>query len=307
MAVFGKIDSRPIPNAVTATNASTQVTGGPGFKLVGDPNYINAGDIIEFDDGTRTPYVVAEVVSDTELRLSKEFAEGTFTGPSFRRTPPKQVASYVLAPIDTVAREILLISTEEAQLAENKEKGLCSPGWWLWDTYTTARGDTKYKANHIASISAKGALNAEIEGDDDTDGGVAADVASIITITQEPLISGAATEGDGVDLTVTATATTDQGTLSFQWQRQKTSNGRWVNITASTDGGVYGTSGSGTGIVSGTPVVLDIGAALWADDLSDPGVPVEANGYEYRVKFNNSVGGEEVVSTVDATLSVTPL
>ena len=303
MAVFGKIDSRPIPNAVTATNASTQVTGS-GFKAVGTDNYINAGDIIEIEP-TRTPYVVAEVVSDTELRLSKEFAEVTVSGPSFRRTPPKQVASYVLAPIDTVAREILLISTAEAQLAENKEKGLCSPGWWLWDTYTTAAGDTRYKANHIASISALGA--AAIIGDDDTDGGVAADVASIITITQEPLISGAATEGDGVDLTVTATATTDQGTLSFQWQRQKTSNGRWVNITASTDGGVYGTSGSGTGIASGTPVVLDIGAALWADDLSDPGVPVAANGYEYRVKFNNSVGGEEVVSTVDATLSVTPL
>ena len=302
MAVFGKIDSRPIPNPVTATQSSTTVTG-TGFKAVGTDNYINAGDIIEIEP-TRTPYVVAEVVSDTELRLSKEFAELTVSGPSFRRTPPKQVASYVYAPIDTVAREILLISTAEAQLEENKEKGLCSPGWWLWDTYTTAAGDTRYKANHIASISALGA--AAIIGDDDTDGGVAADIASVIAITAQPAISGTATEGDGLDLTVSATATTDQGTLSFQWQRQKTSNGRWVNITASTDGGVY-SNFAGTGVVSGTPVVLTIGAALWADDASDPGVEVAANGYEYRVKFNNSVGGEEVVSTTDAVLSITPL
>jgi len=302
MAVFGKIDSRLITDPVTATQNSTAVTG-VGFKTVGTDNYINAGDIIEIEP-TRTPYVVAEVVSDGELRLSKAFVEATVTGPSHRRTPPKQVASYVLAPIDTVNREILLISADEAALVENKEKGLCSPGWWLWDTYTTAAGDTRYKANHIASISALGA--ASIIGDDDTDGGVAADVASVIAITAQPAISGAATEDDGVDLTVSATATTDQGTLSFQWQRQKTSNGRWVNITASTDGGVY-TNFAGTGVASATPVVLTIGAALWADDSSDPGVAVAANGYEYRVKFNNSVGGEEVVSTTDAVLSVTPL
>ena len=110
--------------------------------------------------------------------------------------------------------------------------------------------------------------------------------------------------GDGTSLTVTATASTTgqddaaaPATISFQWQRQKTSNGRWVTITGTTDGGVY-SDFAGTGIASGVPVVLTIGAALWATDDS-------ANGYEYRVKFTNNVGGLEKVTTTDAVLVVT--
>lgn len=282
MAVFGKIDSRPIPNPVTATQTSTEVTG-IGFKAVGTDNYIDAGDIIEIEP-TRTPYVVAEVVSDTELRLSKAFAEASVSGPSFRRTPPKQVASYVLAPIDTVAREILLISTAEAQLAENKEKGLCSPGWWLWDTYTTAAGDTRYKANHIASISALGANT--IIGDDDTTAGVAADAASEITV--GTLADVTVTAGNIVTFDAASVSSTDAGTLVYTWQRRTSSTGRWANVTATLDGSIYDTTS-----VAGE---LTIAALDVTTDLS---------GYQFRVKVNNTVGGEEVISN-DALLTVNP-
>lgn len=282
MAVFGKIDSRALPAGVSVVQNSTQVTGS-NFTTPG-LDYIDAGDIIEILPD-RAPYVVAEVVSATELRLSKPFAEASVNvaapNNAFRRTPPKQVASYVYAPIDTVAREILLISTAEAQLAENKEKGLCSPGWWLWDTYTTAAGDTRYKANHIASISALGA--AAIIGDDDTDGGVAADIASEITVGTLPAVT--VTAGNIVTFDATAISATDQGTLTYTFQRQKTSNGRWANVTATLDGGIYDIS---------VPGILTIAA---------PDVTTDLNGYEFRVKVNNTVGGEEVISN-DALLTV---
>lgn len=286
MAVFGKIDSRALPAGVSVVNGSTQVNGSD-FTTPG-PDYIDAGDVIEILPD-RAPYVVAEVVSATELRLSKPFAEASVNvaapNNAFRRTPPKQVASYVYAPIDTVAREILLISTEEAQLAENKEKGLCSPGWWLWDTYTTGAGDTRYKANHIASISALGARNAQIEGDDDTAAGVAADIASLITVGTLPAVT--VTAGNIVTFDATAISATDQGTLTYTFQRQKTSNGRWANVTATLDGGIYDISVAG---------ILTIDA---------PNVTTDLNGYEFRVKVNNTVGGEEVTSN-DALLTVNP-
>ena len=307
MAVFGKIDAAPLPGGVEVISGTNVVTGS-GFQDPTGPDYIDAGDIIEISNvpgEDRVPYVVLRVESDTQLILARNYEETTVSpaapNNAFRRTAPKEVAAAVLTPsYDSRTREILYVDLAEAQLESSRKRGLKIPGWHVFETFENAQGDTVYHAECIAAVKN---YQAATTGDDNDDLTVA-DTESIITIDAQPAISGPAEVGDGTSLTVTATASTTgqddaaaPATISFQWQRQKTSNGRWVTITGTTDGGVY-SDFAGTGIASGVPVVLTIGAALWATDDS-------ANGYEYRVKFTNNVGGLEKVSTTDAVLVVT--
>ena len=41
---------------------------------------------------------------------------------------------------------IVFVDETEAGLAANKERGLSSPGWWSYRTYTDAAGKTRHKA-----------------------------------------------------------------------------------------------------------------------------------------------------------------
>ena len=179
----------------------------------------------------------------------------------------------------TAARRSIFIDDTEATLAENIERGLTAPGWWEYMTYTDASGATRHKATHLVSF--KDAPANAADADDD----IAADVASAITVG----VLAAVTVAAGVAATFDAASvsSTDSGTLVFTWQRQKTANGRWSNVTATLDGGIYDTTS-----VNGELTIA-------AGD-----VVVGLDGYEFRVKVTNTVGGEEVVSN-DATLTVT--
>jgi len=180
----------------------------------------------------------------------------------------------------TAARRVVFIDDAEAILAENKERGLTAPGWWEYFTYTDDAGNTRHKAQHLVSFKDAPANTAD--GDDD----VAADVASAITVGTLAAVTVAA--GTAATFDAASVSSTDSGTLVYTWQRQKTANGRWSNVTATLDGGIYDT----------TSVAGELTIA--AGDVT-----VALNGYEFRVKVTNTVGGEEVVSN-DAKLTVNP-
>ena len=180
----------------------------------------------------------------------------------------------------TAARRSIFIDDVEATLAENRERGLTAPGWWEYMTYTDSSGATRHKAQHLVSF--KDAPVNTADGDDD----IAADVASAITV--GTLAAVTVTAGNAVTFDAASVSSTDSGTLVYTWQRQKTANGRWANVTASLDGGIYDT----------TSVAGELTIA--AGDVT-----VALDGYEFRVKVTNTVGGEEVVSN-DATLTVNP-
>lgn len=160
---------------------------------------------------------------------------------------------------------IVFVDDTEAQLSENKERGINSPGWWAYRTYTDAAGNTRHKSELLAFITGPDANANETQADDT----IAADVASAITIGTQPTdqnsSSGAAT------FSVVATATT--GTVTYQWQRRTSSTGRWTNISGAT-----------------------------SDSLALTGLTATEDGYQYRVKLNSSAGAEEVISDT-ATLT----
>ena len=74
-------------------------------------------------------------------------------------------------------KTIVFIDDTEAQLAENKARGVGSPGWYSFFTYTDMHGNTRYKAEHLVSIAGPEANASETQSDDT----IGADITSVIT------------------------------------------------------------------------------------------------------------------------------
>ena len=176
------------------------------------------------------------------------------------------------------SKEIVFIDDTEAQLASNKARGVGSPGWYSFFTYTDMHGNTRYKAEHLVTIAGPEANASETQADDT----IGADVLETITITGQPANS---TSSSGAG-TFAVTSTVDQsGTQTFQWQRQKPGTNRWTNLAAGTD----------TGITY---------ADFTTNTLAYSGLASNAlDGYKYRVKINTSKGATEVISDGAATLT----
>ena len=176
---------------------------------------------------------------------------------------------------------IVFVDATEAGLSENKERGLTSPGWWAYKTYTDASGKTRHKAEHLMVLSNPD-INANETLSDDT---IAADVASAVTITGQPAnaVTSADAWADGyAEFTVTTSTTGTPGTLAYQWQYQTPSQTtKWTNVTNT---GIYGGSTEATLTVTGvTNTTYD--------------------GYKFRVKITSAGGTEEVISNGTATLT----
>ena len=75
------------------------------------------------------------------------------------------------------AKTIVFIDDTEAQLKENKDRGVGSPGWYSFFTYTDCHGKTRYKAEHLVTIAGPEANASETQADDT----IGADITSTIT------------------------------------------------------------------------------------------------------------------------------
>lgn len=174
------------------------------------------------------------------------------------------------------AKTIVFVDETEAQLNENRQRGIDGPGWWSYFTYTDNAGNTRYKTEKLVAL-ANPDTNANETQADDT---IAADVASAVTITAQPAnVTGASTPFTGT-FAVTTSTTGTPGTLTYQWQVQTPTGTRWTNIT---NAGVY------TGATTNTLTLTAAAKATY-------------NGYKFRVKINSAGGTEEVISN-SATLT----
>ena len=176
------------------------------------------------------------------------------------------------------SKEIIFIDDTEAQIASNKARGLGSPGWYQYFTYTDSHGNTRHKSELLVSIAGPEANAQETQADDT----IGADVLETITITGQPANS---TSSSGAG-TFAVTSSVDQsGTQTFQWQRQKPGTNRWTNLAANTD----------TGITYANFTTATLAYSSLASNALD--------GYKYRVKINTSKGATEVISDGAATLT----
>ena len=257
MAIFGKIDAATFSNNVAVTNGDATVTKNAADTVV-------VGDIIELSS---VPYIVREVTSTTAIELHKAYAGSTDAAlaGAVRRTAPKAVAEFVVKGGDSRSRDLVFVDDTEQAIAANKARGIWGPGWWLYETYQTAAGDTRHKAECIAFVHATAAA-----AGDDADDTVVADVLETITIGTQP---ADATTSSGA-ATFTVAATVDQsGTITYQWQKKAAGSTRYANVSGATSA-----------------------------SLALTGQTAAADGDKYRVKINTSKGAEEVVSDA-ATLT----
>ena len=168
-------------------------------------------------------------------------------------------------------KTIVFIDDTEAQLAQNKNRGLNAPGWWSYFTYDDHNGNTRHKAEQLIAIADPEANANETQADDT----IASDTAGAITITAQPSNASVAATNTA-QFTVAATRT-GGGTITYQWQ-------------VSTDGENFANVPTGA---NGTTATYTTAATAAGD-----------NGNKYRCKINTTAGAPEVVSSV-ATLTVT--
>ena len=112
------------------------------------------------------------------------------------------------------------LDVSEAQTAGNTAKGLNTPGWVKYSTYTDANGNVRNKSEVLVAMST-------LTGDNDT-----VDPDPVVTIGTQPL-AASVTAPAPATFTVVASATRG-ATLSYQWQVQEEGAGAWANISGAT-------------------------------------------------------------------------
>ena len=271
MAVFGTIDAATFANNVGVTNGDATVT-----KNAADS--VEQGDVLVL---AGVNYIVRSVTSTTSIELHTTYAGSTETAlaGAIRRTPPKDVAEYVIKGGDSNVGELLFVDATEVGLAENKQRGLKGPGWWNYKSYTDHSGATRHKAVHLAYVYIASGTSGDMA--DDTK---VADAASSVTITTHPA-SSTSSSGAGTFANLAESSTGSPGSLIYTWQRQKAGTKRWQNITASLDTGIT--------YVNFTSAILGYNGLASA----------ALDGYKYRVKLTSTGGTEEVISNGAAALT----
>ena len=165
------------------------------------------------------------------------------------------------------SKTVVFIDETEAALESNKKRGLNAPGWWSYFTYTDSSGATRHKAEHLVTL-ANADLNANETQSDDA---IAGDAATAITIGTQPADQD--TSNGAATFTVAATTTGSGATLTYQWQKSTDAGLNFVNVANATSA-----------------------------SLALTGQTAANNGDQYRVRVNNSLGADEVISAV-ATLT----
>lgn len=161
---------------------------------------------------------------------------------------------------------IFFVDREESQQAENRAKGLVSPGWWLYRTYTDSGSATRHKAELLIAMDIPVATSGDASDD-------ATVIDRTITISVQPADATVA-EGETATFSVTAAAS-PTAALTYQWQKQESGAGAWANI------------------VGATSASYTTGNTVAADDDTD----------KYRVVVSSS--GATSVTSSAATLTVT--
>ena len=271
MSLIGTTDAAAFSNNIGVTNGDATVTKNAADTVVG-------GDVLSISG---VNYIVKTITSTTSIELHKAYAGATATVTAanvIKRTPPKQVAEFVILGGDSNSYELIFADATEGSLAESKSRGISNPGWWVYRSYTDHAGNTRHKAECVAALTVASGTSGDMA--DDT---IAADVASAVTITGQPGNSSSSS-GAGT-FAVTTSTTGTPGALAYVWQRQKAGTKRWVNVSASLDTGItYADFTTATLAYSG----------LGSNAL---------DGYNYRVKITSANGTEEVITDGAGTLT----
>jgi len=243
MSLWGDDDSKTVTGTVEVTQNDKTVVGTTTDFLA----ELASGQTLVIGG---VEYRIASITNATELELVSDYAGVNASGLTV--TANEQPAYIPESELD----EVFGISVAEAQQSVNRSKGINTPGWVKYVTYTDAQGNTRHKAENLVAF-------AGIAGD--ADGATFPDVP-VISISAQPA-NASVSEPATATFSVTASAT-NSGVLSYQWQKQESGAGEWSDISGATSAS-YTT-----------------GATTIADDNTD----------KYRVIVSATLGAVSVTS-----------
>lgn len=128
---------------------------------------------------------------------------------------------------------LFFIDYEESQQAENQARGLNGPGWWLYETYTDAYGNTRHKAECLVPM----VIAAADAGDLGVTGDTAVEDATVVdrTITIDAQPADIDILGAGTDASFVVAASVDPAiAITFQWEVSVDSGANWAPIAGAT-------------------------------------------------------------------------
>jgi hypothetical protein len=142
MALWGSRDSFAITGTIAAVNTSTTITGTSTTFLT----TLEVGDGIVINGRRRK---VTAITNNTILTIDTAWNTANVSGVTITgQDLPKYVPTS-----DIVANTIIGIDTTEAGVANNRNRGLNTPGWNNYVTYTDMHGRTRHKTETLAVLS----------------------------------------------------------------------------------------------------------------------------------------------------------
>ena len=158
--------------------------------------------------------------------------------------------------------DIVFVDRTESQQPANRARGLRSPGWWLYRSWTNDDGSVQHEAELLVAMD----VTAGAAGDANDDLIV---VDRTITITAQPQDSEAVS-GSAVSFSVTATVS-PTASLAYLWQVSTNGGDTWSTASGTNNAATYNIADN-TGLdgnqyrvrltATGTPVVFSNAATL---------------------------------------------
>ena len=143
MALWGTRDSFSVTGTVDVSNNTTAVAGDANTVFTTE---LDIGDALILNGRRRK---IASVDSANTLTLADDWTGGDVTGgTAFGQDIPKYVPAS-----EVTANNIIGVDDTEAQLAANKARGITTPGWTKYVTYTDMHGTTRYKTEVLVVMS----------------------------------------------------------------------------------------------------------------------------------------------------------
>jgi hypothetical protein len=160
----------------------------------------------------------------------------------------------------------VFVDLSEAGVTANRAKGLKTPGWNLYHTYTDQNSVTRHKAESLVvmKVSAADAGDLGVTGNTAVEDAIVADFA--VTISTQPQDATANT-GDPATFTVVATSNDPNAVITYQWETD-------------VDGGTDWADCSGNNFVGATTDTLEVQDSTGLDDDTFRVVVTATNGVE---------------------------
>ena len=139
MALWGTRDSFAITGTISVANNSTTVTGNASAVFTTE---INIGDALVINGKRRK---VTEISSANTLTIDTAWDTANVSA----QTITGQDTPVYVTTSEIVANNIIGVDTTEAGVAANKARGINTPGWTKYVTYTDMHSVTRYKVEPL--------------------------------------------------------------------------------------------------------------------------------------------------------------